>query len=1610
MLERAWVSLGQHIWDCSRKVPWSECKPAAQDFPGSRTIPASGCSSPDTLSPSLTAEDEVFFGSMAEEREDASSPEQDASPGTIHSSAEDLLSIDSGLQGSEYYKDLGLSWPPMEAAVAGGVASAAALSLKRTSRGAAGCCTLAERPRGHGEMLPQPPCPCGPKGQASLDATPHYLDADCACSCGAGGQGAFSREESGAAPEGTEAFPLLARSMSTSRRHSWEAPMSPTDGQRRFSLDASEMGSDTEQEDAEKEKPPPDPPHAPLAGLAAWSGVRSSTVIQVEIEPLRLDLGLVQKPGNAGFSSGGGKRLRSKSVPTPCDGASSLRMSHSLEVSLPVTVGIAPPVLELVEKDQVAPEQVLMVQQVLKELTQYHGAKHGLCAPEGNGEAPQNLTWFEFLSNETEDSGKSDKAERGTKVRRRLSNLRSRVTGSWQKEKGKSKGREKEAVEVKERPRALHGHELTPGTFSAAACCSLCGKSLLNKAGLQCLNCAVNVHKNCKTLLSECSGARPKQRDLFLRPPSSPPSSLRSYSPASALREHPHGSLLGPDGGALGMTIAQRGSSPTPLADTASIRAAAKTGVTGGEMDEGDSGFLKPKAASEDVVSVAPSTAESVFVEDAQYASLRNELETDAREFEAPSWSLAVEPAYAKQQEREVAKRQDVIYELMQTEMHHVRTLKIMLKVYSRAMREELQFGQATILRLFPCVDELLQLHGAFLSQLKELRQEALEEGSERNYVIQRIGPLLVLQFSGETGEQVKEKYGVFCSSHGEAVLHYKELLQQSKKFQNLIKRISNSSIVRRLGVQECNLLVTQRIMKYPVLVERIIQNTEAGTQEYEDLTRALALIKEVITAVDAKVNENEKGQRLREMATKMEMKSSGKFKNGLVFRKEDMLQRRLLVDGVLCWKAASGRLKEILAVLLTDVLLLLQEKDQKYTFASVDAKPPVISLQKLIVREVANEEKAMFLISASLKGPEMYEIHTASKEERNFWMAQIRRAVESCPDEEEELLTDPEEERRQAEARAVKLKEFQDRLSQKDEQILQSLSDKQQIYLEMAEMNGFEDPGLGARARLIGRADSPESLQGEAILKRAVAEGGCRTRETPRVLGTATPKGLGSARGAKARLGPMPGAGLLFSSPPKPVLAFAVEGLQSLIFTQLGGSVAPARSEDTTGGSSLLRRAETFGGYDSATAGLAKMGSFKRKVCGGEQRLRDRRAPPANPEDPASTGGGEEGLRLGDSARQERPGGFLETESELVQRIQTLSQLLLSLQAVMAQQDSYLEVQRSALLDRERQFRLQSTRGNLLLEQERQRNFEKQREELAHVQKLQGQLKAEQRRWERERERQRREAEAAEAQLRVREEEARQLKERLGQERQELERQREAYQHDLERLREAQRTVERERERLEQQRRLKKHSATAAFSPPEAGQGPLSHSASFNGEGLEGKPGGRGSVSAMDYLERAELARRDSAASPALEGVRPVLPLKTEVPLHLLSATNQIQKQAAVQQQIPTKLAAFTKGSKEKAGKGSAKASHRTESSASVDLRQLLPRSAGKDEPLARSRSSMSPVFPHSQSVAFLPEPPAEGAHPEALPPAANLFKPNSVHALPPTPDDLAKEDVIFF
>lgn len=86
--------------------------------------------------------------------------------------------------------------------------------------------------------------------------------------------------------------------------------------------------------------------------------------------------------------------------------------------------------------------------------------------------------------------------------------------------------------------------------------------------------------------------------------------------------------------------------------------------------------------------------------------------------------------------------------ELMQTEMHHIRTLRIMSEVYSKGLQKELQLELQTVDKLFPALDELLELHTQHLLRLLERKRESQLEGwnFDGGFIINRIGDILVSQ------------------------------------------------------------------------------------------------------------------------------------------------------------------------------------------------------------------------------------------------------------------------------------------------------------------------------------------------------------------------------------------------------------------------------------------------------------------------------------------------------------------------------------------------------------------------------------------------------------------------------------------------------------------------------------------------------------------------------------------------------------------------------------------------------------------------------------------------------------------------------------------------
>jgi hypothetical protein len=144
------------------------------------------------------------------------------------------------------------------------------------------------------------------------------------------------------------------------------------------------------------------------------------------------------------------------------------------------------------------------------------------------------------------------------------------------------------------------------------------------------------------------------------------------------------------------------------------------------------------------------------------------EVDSDLENFdeEPETWRFTVENDFWKKMKKNELKRQDVILELIQTEGHHVRTLKIMQQVFYRGLHKAVNYPTERLDELFPRINDLLDISARFYRNLRCRQDESA--------AVRMIGDVIVRQFSGDNGELVKDAYGEFVSRHPEAVAMYK--------------------------------------------------------------------------------------------------------------------------------------------------------------------------------------------------------------------------------------------------------------------------------------------------------------------------------------------------------------------------------------------------------------------------------------------------------------------------------------------------------------------------------------------------------------------------------------------------------------------------------------------------------------------------------------------------------------------------------------------------------------------------------------------------------------------------------------------------------------------
>ncbi|XP_047450683.1 rho guanine nucleotide exchange factor 11 isoform X3 [Mugil cephalus] len=336
--------------------------------------------------------------------------------------------------------------------------------------------------------------------------------------------------------------------------------------------------------------------------------------------------------------------------------------------------------------------------------------------------------------------------------------------------------------------------------------------------------------------------------------------------------------------------------------------------------------------------------------------------------------------------------RQAVIYELFTTEASHLRTLRVLDQVFFQKMRSVLNSDELAC--IFPNLHKVYELHERLCEAMKKRRETP---------IVQDIGDVMLARFEGAAGDEFQEQASQLCCQQSQALELIKNKQRKDPRFAHIIQECEASPLCRRLQLKDLLVSEMQRLTKYPLLLDNIIKHTKAGSSDLPSLRRAQACCRGILQAVNEDVRETEHRQRLSQYQRRLDAAPQ--------FKSLDLTTKRMIHEGPLTWKLSKDKQIEIQALLLSDCLVLLQRGpddrlqlrfpsrwlggggggsgDNKTSFS------PLVKLESLLVRSVATDNKALYVISTTER--QIYELVAGTSSEKNTWKDLLEKSI--CPE-----------------------------------------------------------------------------------------------------------------------------------------------------------------------------------------------------------------------------------------------------------------------------------------------------------------------------------------------------------------------------------------------------------------------------------------------------------------------------------------------------------------------------------------------------------------------------------------------------------------------------------
>ncbi|XP_017869542.1 PREDICTED: protein vav [Drosophila arizonae] len=324
--------------------------------------------------------------------------------------------------------------------------------------------------------------------------------------------------------------------------------------------------------------------------------------------------------------------------------------------------------------------------------------------------------------------------------------------------------------------------------------------------------------------------------------------------------------------------------------------------------------------------------------------------------------------------------RDYVIRELIDTESNYLDVLNALKTKFMLPLERHL--NQDELRLIFPRIRELADIHTKFLEKLRESLMPNAKQKMGQVFLEFRE-PFLI--------------YGEYCSCLLNAIDYLADICKKNQIIDQLVQKCEREYNVGKLQLRDILSVPMQRILKYHLLLDKLVKETSPLHEDYRSLERA----KDAMIDVSQYINEVKRDSDHLVIIQKVK---DSIFDLNLPHNGNDLLQYgRLLLDGDLHIKAHEDQKTKMRYAFVFDKILILVKPlhvktgDMQYTYRDSHNLADYRVEQSHSRRTLGRDTRFKYqLLLAKKSAKTAFTLYLKSEHERDKWRKALTEAMES--------------------------------------------------------------------------------------------------------------------------------------------------------------------------------------------------------------------------------------------------------------------------------------------------------------------------------------------------------------------------------------------------------------------------------------------------------------------------------------------------------------------------------------------------------------------------------------------------------------------------------------